>query len=160
MEKPLDNCLEELRRSPLLQLSRTVVLLKAGVRRAFTAEGHDITPEQWGVLHRLQEGQGLSQGYLAQSVSKDKTTMVRILDSLESRGLVERKRDSKDRRSFRIYLTEEGRAVWAKLVPVVARFNGQVFSQVNERDLLAVVQVLDAITDKLGGQECGCQHLE
>lgn len=57
-------------------------------------------------LHRL--GDGVSQITLAQSIGIEGASLVRILDDLESRGLVERHADPQDRRAKRLVLTPDG----------------------------------------------------
>ena len=57
-------------------------------------------------LHRL--GDGVSQIALAQSIGIEGASLVRVLDDLESRGLVERHVDPHDRRAKRLVLTPEG----------------------------------------------------
>ena len=76
----------------------------------------DVTPEQWVVLFRLYEREGLTQSELGDRTVKDKTTVTRILDRLEKKGLLYRRRDTRDRRSQRIYLTESGTSVLGALM--------------------------------------------
>ena len=57
------------------------------------AAGEEITPEQWIVLVRLWEQDGRTQTELGESTYRDRPTMSRILDGMERRGLVKRKRD-------------------------------------------------------------------
>ena len=90
--------------------------IKIALRRMFVRAGFDVTPEQWSLLLRLHEGPGQIQSELADRTVKDKTTITRILDRLEHKGLAERRRDPNDRRTQRLFLTPRGEAVLAELM--------------------------------------------
>ncbi|MBL8116621.1 MAG: MarR family transcriptional regulator, partial [Anaerolineae bacterium] len=59
--------------------NRLANLLKADLERGFAARGLNITAEQWLILGRLYEEDGLVQNELAKRTSKDKTNIARIL---------------------------------------------------------------------------------
>lgn len=91
--------------------------LKYELHQAFQAKGHDVTPEQWAVLNRLWEEDGLSQVDLAERTFKDKPGTTRILNLLEKKGIVVRRPDESDRRVLRIFLTKTGKDLKDKLIP-------------------------------------------
>ena len=101
-------------------LHRLDTLLIGTLERSFQANGFNVTSEQWGVLSKLWEGDGMHQAELSERVSKDKHNVTRILNLLERNGLVRRVRDTKDRRLCKIHLTEKGRSLKDKL-PLVAK---------------------------------------
>ncbi|MHC1712285.1 MAG: MarR family winged helix-turn-helix transcriptional regulator [Solidesulfovibrio sp.] len=123
--------------------------LKIGLRRVFVAAGHDVTPEQWVVLYRLFETQGLTQCGLGERTVKDKTTITRILDRLEAKGLVTRRRDLQDRRSQRIFLTSDGETLIQRLVPLVRRYAAEAFADVGSDDRDALHRILGNIESRL-----------
>ncbi|WP_300164577.1 MarR family transcriptional regulator [Solidesulfovibrio sp.] len=123
--------------------------LKIGLRRTFLAAGHDVTPEQWVVLYRLYETQGLTQAELGDRSVKDKTTITRILDRLEAKGLAARRRDAKDRRSQRIFLTEAGTSLVECLVPLVRAYAAEAFADVPPEDSDALRRILGNIESRL-----------
>lgn len=99
-------------------INRTARRLRYELHQAFKANGYDVTPEQWTILNRLWEKEGLSQVELAEQTFKDKPNVTRILDVLERKQLLLRQRDAGDRRAFRVYLTEDGRNLKEKLIPL------------------------------------------
>jgi DNA-binding MarR family transcriptional regulator len=123
--------------------------LKIGLRRVFVAAGHDVTPEQWVVLYRLYESQGLTQCGLGERTVKDKTTITRILDRLEDKDLVTRRRDATDRRSQRIFLTPAGAALVEALVPLVRRYAAEAFADVPPDDRRTLARILGNIETRL-----------
>jgi DNA-binding MarR family transcriptional regulator len=91
--------------------------LKYELHLAFQARGYDITPEQWAVLNRLWEEDGLSQVELAERTFKDKPGTTRILTLLEKKGVVVRRADESDGRVQRVFLTQIGKDLKEKLIP-------------------------------------------
>jgi DNA-binding MarR family transcriptional regulator len=75
-----------------------------------------LTARQVGILTLVVERHPMTQRQLGETLGVDRTTMVALLDDLEAKGLVERQRDTRDRRAFLIQPTakgveEQGRAV-------------------------------------------------
>jgi DNA-binding MarR family transcriptional regulator len=68
------------------------------------ARAHGMTRAQWGILIWLERQPGLSQKELAEILEVEPITVARLIDRLESRGMVERRPDPKDRRIWRLHL--------------------------------------------------------
>lgn len=83
-----------------------------------TLKPFDVTPEQWGSLNRLWEQDGIPQKELAARIFKDQPTTARILKKMESKGLVTRQVDPDDRRVYLVFLTDKGRDLKEKLIPL------------------------------------------
>ena len=69
----------------------------------------DLEPRHAGLLFRLAANEGLSQQAIGELLGLNPTRMVFLVDELEQRGLVERRRNATDRRSYALYLTAQGR---------------------------------------------------
>jgi DNA-binding MarR family transcriptional regulator len=104
--------------------------------RCFRDEGEEVTPEQWAVLIRLWERDGRTQGELSEATFRDSPTMSRIVDSMEERGLLQRRPHEEDKRVRRIHLTRRGRELEKKLVPVVEKIVGKMVAGIDERALV------------------------
>jgi len=66
-----------------------------------------LTRAQWWVLTHLFRGDGVSQTELAETLEIEKPTLGRLLDRLEAKGWVRREHDARDRRVWRVHLTDE-----------------------------------------------------
>jgi len=75
----------------------------------------DITAAQYVILVNLANGVDSASG-LCRGVSYDPGAMTRMIDRLERKGFVRRVRSPEDRRVVNLALTEEGKAVYPKLV--------------------------------------------
>ena len=67
-----------------------------------------LTVQMCGVLIRLGEGP-LSQHELGEQLGIDRTTVVELIDDLERKGVVHRRRNPADRRSYLLTLTPKGK---------------------------------------------------
>src|SRR3954452_16468357 len=68
------------------------------------ARAHGMTRAQWGILIWLERQAGLSQKELAEILEVEPITVARLIDRLETRGMVERRPDARDRRIWRLHL--------------------------------------------------------
>ena len=66
-------------------------------------------------LFELLAARGIAQGELAGLLGLEKSTVSRLAAGLERKGFLRRGRDSGNQRYVRLYLTEEGRSVAARL---------------------------------------------
>lgn len=69
-----------------------------------------LTVQMCGVMNLLAEGP-VSQQDLGAQLGIDRTTVVELIDDLEKQGVVERRRNPADRRSYALHLTAKGRTV-------------------------------------------------
>jgi DNA-binding MarR family transcriptional regulator len=124
-------------------LKRSHSLLMERAEAAF--ENHDITFMQWVVLVRLRDGLGNTAAELCRGVGHDSGALTRMLDQLEARGLVERKRSKADRRVVELSLTRQGEAMVESLIPLaVDNLNESVqdFTAAEFREFLRLLEKL------------------
>lgn len=75
----------------------------------------DITPEQWNILYYLDKSNGMTIGKLSELTFKDFANMSRISQKLESAGLITKKRDERDKRIFKLFITKKGKELNSRL---------------------------------------------
>src|SRR5579859_7796024 len=122
----------ELIASPVFLLGRLGFEIKARSIAEFGEEG--FTPYQFGVLTMLDEGARETQATIADTLRLDRSQLVGLLDSLEERGLIERKRDLQDRRRQAVSLTAEGRKVLVRLRAIIGRIEEEFFAPLGPQD--------------------------
>ncbi|QHW31125.1 MarR family transcriptional regulator [Paenibacillus rhizovicinus] len=91
----------------------------------------------------------MSQKELGYSADKDKTTITRIIDSLEQRNAIKRHKHPSDRRSFRIYLTQEGRELIQELQPIPDKVNKSACIGLSENEVLSFKQTLQTLQNQI-----------
>jgi DNA-binding MarR family transcriptional regulator len=117
----------------------------AARRTTSKLQAHGITPPQWTVLAQLMEQDGQSLSGLGSRALFDGPTMTGIVDRLESSGLVQRRRDSSDRRVINLYLTERGRQLMAALPPVGQMIDEEILKGLSREEIDCFVGTLRSI---------------
>ena len=87
---------------------------------------HGASLATWLVLHHAVEEPDLSQSHLASRLVIEAPTLVRHLDKLEADGLLERKRDARDRRVVRVRVTNDGRKAETRLRAIADEMNAEL----------------------------------
>jgi len=97
-----------------------------------------VTPGQFGVLVLIQENSGLNQSSLARALGIERSTMVGVIDRLQKRGLVERRKSLTDKRAHALGLTIEGKQLLNTVIPKVKRHEQHISNNLSaaERDTL------------------------
>lgn len=118
-------------------LRRTQVAIFRHFSRTVAAE-EDITPGLLGMLQVIAANPGLGQSRLAQAMEVDRSTIVKVVDQLEGRGLIIREPSRVDKRSYCLRLTDAGRGALQRMETLVLRHEDE-FTKVlsgDERQLL------------------------
>jgi DNA-binding MarR family transcriptional regulator len=130
-------------------IHRVLTASRLEMYRRFREQGEDITPEQWAVLIRLWEKEGVTQSELSEATFRDKPTMSRIVDSMERNGIVERRVDPEDARARLVHLTRRGRALRTKLVPVAEEIVTRMTRGIDRRALETTRESLQRMFENL-----------
>ncbi|MGI8549805.1 MAG: MarR family winged helix-turn-helix transcriptional regulator [Dehalococcoidia bacterium] len=106
---------------------------------------HGITPPQWAVLAQLMEQDGQSLSGLGGKALFDGPTMTGIVDRLETGGLVQRRRDSSDRRVINLYVTAKGRDLMHRLPPIGRLADEEMLRGLSPEEIDCLVSTLRRI---------------
>jgi DNA-binding MarR family transcriptional regulator len=120
------------------------------LRNAFTLflRENDInmTPEQFLVLKKLYCKDGVTQNEIALYFLRDDASITRVLDSLEKKKLVKRKKSSTDRRVNLVYIKSQGKDLIKKFFPLAEELNQHFLKDVSDKELKTVKNVLKKIS--------------
>jgi DNA-binding MarR family transcriptional regulator len=98
-----------------------------------------ITPAHAGMLRFIARTPGLNQQRLARFLGVLPSRMVLLIDALANKGLIQRKRSTKDRRHSELVLTKKGQRTLTKLSKIVVAHEADLCGALTreERDTLA-----------------------
>lgn len=105
-----------------------------------------LTDATWAPLVHLHEsGDGIHQKDLAVRVGLDGSSLVRLLDILSARGLIERREDAHDRRAKRVFLTEQGRQAILDIRRVLTQVEHEMLADVSDAEIAAMIDAFGKI---------------
>ncbi len=108
-------------------------------------EPFGLTPFHWVVLCCLWEEDGLPTSTICGKLQQVGGTLTGVLDRMEERNLICRERDVRDRRIWRIWLTEEGNRLREVLPPLAKTLIDQAMDGIPETDRQHLSRMLDQI---------------
>ena len=113
------------------------------------ASEYKLTAPQLVCLRQLYNDGPLTPSRMAREVSLSQATVTGILDRLERSGLVERRRDQKDRRQISIYITSKGNELVQRApLPLQERFAGRL-AKLDEQDQALIDKTLKEIVEMM-----------
>ncbi|HEY3033495.1 MAG TPA: MarR family transcriptional regulator [Streptosporangiaceae bacterium] len=109
-----------------------------------------LEPRHAGMLTRLAAHEGLSQQALGELIGLNPTRMVFLVDELEQRGLVERRRNTADRRSYALYLTPQGRDTLHRVQAAGDRHQHEIGASLSKAERLELASLLRRLAAEQG----------
>ena len=100
-----------------------------------------LSVQQCGVLNVLAEGP-VSQQELGEQLGIDRTTIVELIDELEAKGIVARRRNPADRRSYALSLTPRGRTAQKRAAKVFDAAADEFFEPLKAAERQAIQDML------------------
>ncbi|MBN1389958.1 MAG: MarR family transcriptional regulator [Candidatus Thermoplasmatota archaeon] len=121
-------------------------------------EPYGIGGPTYGFLFYLYHRDGLTEIEITRHMLVDKATTTRAISKLESLGYIKREKSPKDRRAYRIFLTEKARDLEPLLDKVREEWVGFVLRDFNGADMKLFLEFLTRIEQRLQfigeGPEC------
>lgn len=117
----------------------------------FAKAGFDITVDQWLVLKRISDSNGLaSQTEIADMLGKDNASITRIIDILVKKHLLIRQANEADRRRFELIMTDKGISFIQEILPLVKNIRTQALHGISDAELLVVSSTLKKLASNVG----------
>jgi len=102
------------------------------------------------LIHLAESGDGVSQKELASMVGIDGSSLVRLLDTLESRGHIQRLTAPEDRRVRLVMLTEAGKLAVGRIREQLRHIEQQMLADLTDQQLDAMLEALELIQRRIG----------
>ncbi|NND05573.1 MAG: MarR family transcriptional regulator [Saprospiraceae bacterium] len=138
------------------ELSKTLIpwVGKAGkmialfIGQKLTAHQIDLTSKQW-VLLKILEEDGRPQNDLAIITDRNKASLVRLIDTMERKELIERIQDPSDRRVNKIHLTTHGREVYSTTLPTVFMAFEYLQQDIEKENIETVISAMKKVLENI-----------
>ena len=102
----------------------------------------EISPPQYGALVLIDANPGISQSAIAGALRFDRSTLVQIIDRLESRELVVREVSTNDRRSHALKLTGVGERLLTRLNNLIEEHERYMTKDLSDNERRKLIQLL------------------
>ncbi|HZQ82037.1 MAG TPA: MarR family winged helix-turn-helix transcriptional regulator [Gaiellaceae bacterium] len=131
---------KEVAARPMFLLARLGFGIKS--RLLDEAETAGFAMYDFSLLALVAEGRGEAQARIAEMLSVDPSRVVALLDSLEERGFVTRRRDPQDRRRHVVTITPAGTKELQRLRGIVKKLEAEFFAPLDADQLRTFHQLL------------------
>ena len=111
--------------------------------------GLEISLDQWLVLGPIWKNNGISQKDISEYCGKDKTSVTKIIDTLEKKNLVVRVTDQLDHRVKRVALSNKGKELFLSALPVMAKTRNEVRNGISDNEIESLKDILNKIYKNL-----------
>ena len=111
--------------------------------------GIDISQDQWMVLGPIWKNKGISQKDIAEYCGKDKTSVTKIIDTLEKKNLLVRVPDQLDQRIKRVVLSNKGKEMMENSMVVMEQTRNEVRMGISDKEIDLFKIVLSKIYNNL-----------
>ena len=133
------------------------LLNRAGARIA-DAFGKEVRPlgatlQMWRVLAALRAQDGRRMGDLADTTSIEVSTLTRLVDGMEKKGLVARRRAADNARAVTLHVKAAGRRLTGRIVPIAEGYEQVALQGFEERDVDVLKAALRRLYANMDGLE-------
>jgi len=112
-------------------------------------EPYGIGSGQFPFLMRLYREDGINQESLSDYLKIDKGTTARAIQKLVDEGYVFRQKDEKDRRSYRVFLTEKGKKMEPDMKKIASEWEDILFSSCDENQKREITNSLEIMFENV-----------
>lgn len=109
-----------------------------------------MRPSHFGLLMHLSQDEGQSQQQLADAMGIHRNVMVGLVDDLENRGLIERRRHPTDRRAHALHLTAAAHDLLPRARRAADEQETQLLAGIDEADRNHLIALLQRLADHAG----------
>jgi MarR family transcriptional regulator, organic hydroperoxide resistance regulator len=114
---------------------------------------HSVSLGQWTFLRILWERDGITQRELSELAGLMEPTTFTAVTAMEKLGYVTRKKMPNNKKMVYVFLTQKGRRLKRKLVPLAEEVNRIAVENVEPRDITMIRRVLLTMIENLARDE-------
>jgi len=130
-------------------LERTVRQFRKFSKEKLGERGMEISSEQWVILKRVSEQEGINQKEIANLTYKDPASVTRMVDLMAKKGWIERQPIEGDRRAYGLHLTKEGKDFVKKMLPAAKELRAMGLENISQKELENFKKTLNKIYENM-----------
>ncbi len=128
------------------QMAIALQLMKRTNHHALAEAGYKITMEQLAILEMLSFHGDMNMTQLSSKTWKQNANITRIIDKLEKQKLVVRRSVEGDRRAYLLSITEEGKELFNKVIPIIVKNHKEITSCLTkEEETITIISMIKII---------------
>ncbi|MBP1163534.1 MULTISPECIES: MarR family winged helix-turn-helix transcriptional regulator [unclassified Chryseobacterium] len=139
-----------------LAMSEMKSRLRQKIQNSINEYDPDLSFELIEILGLLSRNNGINQQEIGNKVSKDKSSITYLINSLVKRDLVERIADKNDRRNKQIFLTQKGKQIVEIVYPWALDLYKKAAGTIDEEEISKALLLVKKMTANL--EEPGSKH--
>lgn len=130
-------------------LGKTTKMIDNHIQDIFHEQDIKLTKTQWILLKKLDEKDGVPQQELAFLTGRDKTSLTRLINTMEKKSLVARIPSKLDKRINHIFLTKKGELLFKETLPIMEDFAQSLQENISEEEIKATIKVIKKVQENL-----------
>ncbi|CAL2092592.1 HTH marR-type domain-containing protein [Tenacibaculum sp. 190524A05c] len=130
-------------------LGKTMKMIDNHIQDLFYEQNISLTKTQWILLKKLHEKDGVAQQELAFLTGRDKTSLTRLVNTMEKKNLVARIPSKSDKRINHIFLTKNGESLFKESLPIIEKFITALQENISEEEINLTIAVIKKVQENL-----------
>lgn len=131
---------------------KTIKLIDNSIEDILTENNIDLTLIQFIVLKNLHLNEGISQKDLAFFTNRNKSSLARMIATLERKNYIHKEVCDQDKRKSKLKISEKGQAVLIDSAPFFDSFVRKIETDINEEEKQILIKVLNKIQNNIIGE--------
>ena len=130
---------------------KTMKLIDHKLEEILEEKELDLSKMQFGILKNVQMNEGICQNELAFFANRNKSSLTRMINTLEKKNYLARVTSKNDKRMNKLILTKEGDKILEKATPVFIEMAGIIESGLTENEIESTITILKKIQQNVIG---------
>ena len=131
-----------------LSLGKSTKLLRERLNTLLETADTNISFDQWLIVDLIGMQAGINQKTIVKVLYKEPASVSRMVNKLIGKKLIVRSINPLDKKAYQLFLSNKGKTLFEKIKPEIDREFKEIFTNIYERELNLVLNILDRLDSK------------